>query len=105
MTEKLVRDKIPGIVRKNSRRIPQWRVADREEYRDLLVKKLEEEVKEYLISRSTEELADILEVIYRLAEETGLTPGELENKRSLKARERGGFRKRIVMDFQPGQAP
>ena len=105
MTEKLVRDKIPGIVGKNSGRLPKWRVADRGEYRDLLIRKLEEEVKEYLVSRSAEDLADILEVIYRLAEEMGLTPAELEFKRRFKAQKRGGFGKRIVMDFEHGLAP
>ena len=105
MTEKLVRDKIPGIVKKNSHRGPKWRVADREEYRDLLIRKLAEEVKEYLISRSVEELADILEVVYHLAEEMGLSRAELENKRNLKAQKRGGFSKKIVMDFGVGSAP
>lgn len=105
MTEKLVRDHIPDIVRAEKGSDPGFRVAGRNEYRDLLVRKLEEEVGEYLAERTMEELADILEVILHLAAEAGLSPEELEIIRRAKERERGGFQQRFVMDFQPEQSP
>ena len=45
------------------------------------------------------ELADILEVIYHLARQAGLSPEILEEMRRRKAEERGGFSERKVMDF------
>lgn len=59
---KLVRDLIPDIIRAENREpIIKRLVGD--ELRIALVKKLNEEVREYIDSGEEEELADILEVI------------------------------------------
>ncbi len=97
--EKLVRDRIPEIIAADRGEIRRSRVAPEAEYRELLAEKLREETAEYLESRKSEELADILEVVLALAREAGLGPEELEGLREGKARARGGFEKRIVMDF------
>ncbi len=97
--EKLVRDRIPEIVARDRGEMPTFRVADASEYRELLAEKLREETLEYLESRKPEELADILEVIRHLGRAHGLTPGEIEDIRRKKARARGGFEQRIVMNF------
>ncbi len=97
--EKLVRDGIPEIVARERGEMPPSRVAAEKEYRELLADKLREETLEYLESRKPEELADILEVIRHLSRAHGLTTGELEEIRRKKARARGGFENRIVMDF------
>ena len=71
---KLVRDKIPEII-KNNGEIPKIRILNDEEYKEELELKLYEEYKEVIESNSTdrlEELADLLEVINALA--------NLENK-------------------------
>ena len=60
---KLVRDKIPDIIKAEGRTV-KTRVLNDEEYRVELNKKLQEEVKEYLDDNNVEELADIVEVIY-----------------------------------------
>lgn len=59
--------------------------------------KLIEELEEYLDSNDPEELADLLEVIYRVAELRGVLPEELEHIRQKKAEERGGFTKNRVL--------
>ncbi|MFA6524307.1 MAG: nucleoside triphosphate pyrophosphohydrolase [Candidatus Paceibacterota bacterium] len=59
---KLVRDKIPEHL--DSRGISyEKRIANPEEYKEELFKKLDEETKEFLELKNVEELADILEVI------------------------------------------
>lgn len=97
--EKLVRDKIPEIISLGRKEKVHYRIASSHEYGDLLIKKLKEEVSEYLQSRDRLELADILEVINYLAELDGLSPAELEELREEKSIRKGGFKKRIVMDF------
>ena len=54
-------------------------------------KKLNEEVAEYLESKTDEELADILEVVYRIAELRGVSSDELDKIRKEKTKERGKF--------------
>jgi predicted house-cleaning noncanonical NTP pyrophosphatase (MazG superfamily) len=92
---KLVRDKIPDIIRAEGLD-PIIHVADDQEYAAGLRAKLTEEVGEFLASDDLEELADILEVLHALAENIGSSPAELEEKRAAKAAQRGGFAKRIV---------
>lgn len=92
---KLVRDKVPQIIR-NRGGEPLVRVATAEEFRRLLQAKLVEEVDEFLGSEEPEELADVLEVLLALAAELGLDRDQLEKLRESKASERGGFGDRIV---------
>jgi predicted house-cleaning noncanonical NTP pyrophosphatase (MazG superfamily) len=93
---KLVRDKIPQIIRSKGQE-PVIHTADIEEYSIRLRDKLREEVEEYLASdNDREELADILEVLYALARQTGTDQEQLEKLRAAKAEERGGFADRII---------
>jgi len=98
---KLVRDKIPQIIRAAGTE-PVIRVASAEEYRSLLRAKLVEEVEEFLASDDPTELADVLEVLLALAGELGVDRNQLEKLRSVKASQRGGFADRIVWS---GNAP
>jgi predicted house-cleaning noncanonical NTP pyrophosphatase (MazG superfamily) len=93
---KLVRDKIPEIIRANGE-VPSTRVAQGAEYQSLLLAKLSEEVLEFIASDGDpDELADILEVVMALADGIGIGQLELERLRAKKAAERGGFSQRIV---------
>jgi predicted house-cleaning noncanonical NTP pyrophosphatase (MazG superfamily) len=93
---KLVRDKIPGIIREQGLE-PIVYVADAEEYRASLKTKLCEEVQEFMDSDDDpDELADILEVLYALAEDSGIDRRRLEKLRAAKAEERGAFTERII---------
>ena len=99
---KLVRDKIPEIIKKEGKKPIIRKVSSAEEYLKLLLEKLDEEVTEYQISRKPEELADIIEVCYALANTHRLSPAKLEQMRSKKAKERGTFSKRIVwLGYEP----
>ena len=92
---KLVRDRIPEIIRANGE-VPATRVADGAEYQRLLVAKLSEEVLEFIASEDPAELADIMEVVVALADGLGIGQSGLEKLRAEKAAERGGFSQRIV---------
>jgi|SRR5215469_10686059 len=93
---KLVRDKIPEIIRATGE-VPHTRVAAGAEYRSLLLAKLSEEVQEFITSDCDPvELADVLEVVMALADGLGIGQQELERLRAEKAAERGGFSQGIV---------
>lgn len=94
---KLVRDRIPELVREEGK-IPLWRTAGEEEYRLLLREKLWEEVREFVHTGKEEELADILEVVRALAERQGVGMEELTALAAEKRRQRGGFKRRIVLE-------
>lgn len=94
---KLVRDNIPDIIVKNGR-VPIMHIAEIEEFEQALLKKLREEVDEYIENPTEEEMADILEVLYSIYQVKGYEPEELEKKRKEKLKIRGGFIKRIILD-------
>lgn len=95
-SEKLVRDRIPEIIR-GAGGSPQTRTAAQEEQAVLLRNKLYEEAGEYSATGDPAELADLLEVLHALAALHGLTPEQLEEHRAAKAAERGAFSKRHVL--------
>lgn len=94
---KLVRDKIPEIIRKDGREPIIRFIKDDQEFESLLIRKLVEEVEEFHASRKIEELADILEVIITLLQLQGKSFSELESIRHQKQQERGSFTKGIVL--------
>lgn len=94
---KLVRDNIPSIIEKKGGKAI-THIANAKEYYAKLLEKLKEETNEFFESKSAEELADILEVMYALAKEVNVSKEELETLRLRKAQERGGFEKRTILD-------
>jgi predicted house-cleaning noncanonical NTP pyrophosphatase (MazG superfamily) len=95
--DKLVRDRIPAIIRARGGK-PKTHMAGAAEYRRRLRQKLVEESREYASGPNLEELADVLEVVYSLCRLHGATAAKLESVRRAKARERGSFRKGIILD-------
>ena len=98
---KLVRDKIPAIIEAQGER-PNIRILDEGEFSQLLEEKLDEEVGEFHRDRNLEELADILEVVYALAEDLGHSREELLQVNQSKYDKRGGFRDRIFLISKEG---
>lgn len=94
---KLVRDKIPEII-ENTGKSAYCHILTEEEYIAELDKKLNEECAEYQANKSLEELADMLEVMYAIAEARGYSVSELERVRAEKAEKRGGFKDRIFLE-------
>lgn len=94
---KLVRDKIPQIIRAQGKTCV-TRVLPEEEYRVMVDAKLQEELTEYQESKSLEELADLLEVMEAAVSARGYTWEELLAVRDEKRQKRGAFRDRILLE-------
>ena len=94
---KLVRDKIPEIIRQSGKECV-CSVLPEKDYLLLLDQKLNEELQEYQESKSMEELADLLEVIRAVALARGSSMEEVERIRIQKSAKRGGFEKRILLE-------
>ncbi len=93
---KLVRDKIPAIIESTGGTANTRKLSDAE-YLQALENKLDEEVGEYHRDKTVEELADILEVVYALAQAQGCTKEQLLELYSRKHEARGGFQDRIFL--------
>lgn len=97
---KLVRDKIPDIIKGNGE-MPVIRVLDDTSYKSELEKKLYEEYKEVIESKGIdriEELADMLEVIKALASLENKTLDDVIKTADEKNQKRGAFDKKIFLE-------
>ncbi|BCN31675.1 nucleoside triphosphate pyrophosphohydrolase [Anaeromicropila herbilytica] len=95
---KLVRDRIPEIIEKDGHKAIYHTLSEKD-YIQALDKKLLEEVKEYQADKSLEEMADVLEVLYAICNARGYAIEELEAKRIQKKVERGGFDKKLFLEY------
>ena len=94
---KLVRDKIPDIIKSaGNQAVP--RVLTDEEYLAELDRTLSEECAEYQMDKSLEEMADVLEVLYAIAAARGYSVEELERVRAEKSEKRGGLADKIFLE-------
>ena len=100
MYQKLVRDKIPEIIKNNGEE-PITRILTDEEYKKELEKKLYEEYNEVLNSKGNdriEELADMLEVISSLATLEGESLDKVIEVAKIKTKKRGSFEQKIFLE-------
>ena len=93
---KLVRDKIPEIIKADGKEC-ETRVLDDKEYLLSLNKKLDEELREYYETESIDELADMAEVIFAIVEQYGMSIQEFERLRLSKREKRGGFDQKLFL--------
>jgi predicted house-cleaning noncanonical NTP pyrophosphatase (MazG superfamily) len=94
---KLVRDRIPELIRQSGGD-PQVRVLhDDKEYMQALRDKLLEEVVEFEENPCIEELVDVMDVVealYFLVKRTG---GNVDGARKLKRQQKGRFKRRLML--------
>ena len=101
--DKLVRDRIPDIIRAAGKTPVVRTIADSDELKRRLIDKLAEEMQEYKESGSVEEIADIMEVLQALTEKVhGLKWEDVREIQGRKWEERGGFGKGIVLERVEG---
>ncbi|CAM4503979.1 putative house-cleaning noncanonical NTP pyrophosphatase (MazG superfamily) [Paenibacillus endophyticus] len=97
---KLVRDKVPHII-EASGKTSVIRVLDKLEMGNALKSKMQEELNEFLEATSVEdqvsELADLVEVIYGILDNEGISLEEFEKRRRLKIEQRGGFERKLFL--------
>jgi predicted house-cleaning noncanonical NTP pyrophosphatase (MazG superfamily) len=98
---KLVRDRIPEIIRADGHRAV-TRVLDEESYQSALLEKLVEEAHEARQAPAEQlpgELADVLEVLQAIAEARGLGWNHILEIATRKRTERGAFGNRIFLEY------
>ena len=97
MYNKLVRDNIPYIIKKNGA-TPIVRILDDEEYFKELNRKLKEELNEYLDGNDIEELADLYEVMLAILDYKKMSLMEFDIIRKMKVEKRGAFKNKIYLE-------
>ena len=117
MAGKLVRNKIPQIIRQQTGVPAKWRElkSGTHEYRLALLEKLTEEAEEVfdayvkaakrrnathdsIVADVAKELIDVLEVFYECRREFNLTPSELAQLRLFKRDRRGSFSQHMYIE-------
>lgn len=94
--DKLVRDRIPEII-KNSGNHCEVEVVSDEVALEYLYKKLQEEVDELVEDKNLEEIADVVEVLFSIGKKYGYSEEDILNRRSEKRVKSGGFEDNIVL--------
>jgi len=102
---KLVRDKVPEIIRGNSN-LPNVRIMDKDEYRRELLYKLIEDAEEvrkagYDLNDTTElikELADLSEVFDAVLTEFDISKETIRLVQEKCCKDRGGFTEKIFLE-------
>lgn len=94
---KLVRDKIPVVLKAEGKTV-RSHIASDDEYWDKLKHKLKEEAAEFFHAESVEELADVIEVIEAIVAFKKIDNEALEQLRQQKNTDRGAFKDRIILD-------
>ena len=94
---KLVRDKIPDIIKEKDNKICTTEILDGDKYLEELNRKLQEELKEYLESGEVEELADLEEVLRAILKAKKVDYNNFEKIRKDKVEKRGAFDKKIFL--------
>lgn len=99
---KLVRDKIPEIIR-NDNKICKIKMLNEQDYILELKQKLCEEAKEVLNADSktkvAEELADVLEIIDALKDVYNFTNQDIQYIKEKKANKNGRFKEKIYLEY------
>ena len=97
MYNKLVRDNIPDIIKKNGA-TPIVRILDDEEYFKELNRKLKEELNEYLDGNDIEEIEDLYEVMLAIVDYKKMSLMEFDIIRKMKVEKRGAFKNKIYLE-------
>jgi predicted house-cleaning noncanonical NTP pyrophosphatase (MazG superfamily) len=95
--EKLVRDRIPEIIKKYGKVAVIKKITSDKEYYSKLLEKLQEEIKEFTETPNEEEAADILEVFHAILKFKKINFELVKEARLKKGFLRGGFEKRLVL--------
>lgn len=96
--KKLVRDKVPDIMREHGAKPVTLRIHP-DSMQLYLNKKLEEEVQEYLTDGNrVEELVDVMTVLLAILEVKGVSLYDFMRLYSKKLEKKGGFRKGIYLE-------
>ena len=96
---KLVRDKIPEEIDRESGRKCKYRILDDEEYLKELNKKVLEEANEFIEKDSIEELGDLMEVLNAIMKQKGYSIEEVKKIMKVKEQKKGAFNNKIFLEY------
>lgn len=99
---KLVRDKVPQIIREN-KQIPITKKLGKEDFVNELLRKLEEEIQEVIGARNDKEellaeIGDVYEVLDAIMDLYKLDKNLILELQEKKRKERGGFEERTYLE-------
>ena len=94
---KLVRDRIPEIIRENNQR-PVFRKSSRGKEEKWLRKKILEEAREFEDEGDIKELADLYAVLKEYLEAEEIEFSDLDEIEDEKSDDKGGFDERIILE-------
>ena len=96
--QKLVRDRIPEIIEKDGKEFSVCQVKG-DRLKDYAMKKLQEEVQEFVESPSAEEAADITEIFHFICHRMGIKESEILAQATSKRILRGGFEMGYILEW------
>ena len=94
--DKLVRDRIPQLIKESGRNCNS-RILEGREYFDALLDKIVEEIEEYRVSEKEEELADVYEVLDCIVQWKEYEPLHLDYLQLIRREERGSYQERVLL--------
>ena len=95
---KLVRDRIPEVIEEAGKEFSVSQ-ADSSSLRDYAMKKLREEVSEFIEDPCAEEAADILEILDFICRREDITQAEIKAARTSKYVRRGTFNEGYILEW------
>jgi predicted house-cleaning noncanonical NTP pyrophosphatase (MazG superfamily) len=96
--QKLVRDRIPEIIEKDGKEFSAHQ-ARGDRLKDYAMKKLQEEVQEFVENPSAEEAADIMEIMNFLCNRLGIHESTILAEATAKRVARGGFEMGFILEW------
>lgn len=94
---KLVRDKIPDIIRSSGQECRYFKVNSRSQHMEFLREKMVEELEEFMENPCEEEAGDMLEVFFTMIKIMGISFEDVQDVSYVKKLERGGFEGGIIL--------
>ena len=98
MKLKLVRDKIPSIIKENGNEC-NYHIASYSEYKARLYEKMREELDEFINAPCYEEAADLYEVFMSILRVHEMDLAEVVFKAVAKKETMGGFAQKIILEI------
>ena len=96
--QKLVRDRIPEIIEKDGKEFSVHQVKG-DRLKDYAMKKLQEEVQEFVEDPCAEEAADIMEIFYFICHRMGIKDSEIMAQTTSKRIIHGGFEMGYILEW------
>jgi len=97
---KLIRDKIPSIIKKSGKDFEVEEVSD---VTNFVKEKIKEETSELIEATLREdiinEFADVYEILDKYREELNISKSEIREAQSLKNKKRGKFKKNLILKW------